>query len=114
MKAIWLVEGSTGEYSDHREWPVGWYETQDEAEDAVTALTRAVNTLGGGSSDYKLLRKVEEKMRDLSIDAGCSIDYTGINYRAYEVAYGPSGGDIANKLKAVPSNTVDEERGDQA
>lgn len=106
MRAVWVVEGSTGEYSDHREWPIGWYETQAEAEDVVTALTRAVKAFqnlapdADHPDDYEARDYAREQMRATGIDPFCSIDYTGINYRAYELEPGPSAGDIANRVPA--------------
>ena len=38
MDKVWIVEGATGEYSDHYEWPVCFYETEAEAQAMVNEI----------------------------------------------------------------------------
>ena len=44
MDRIYLVQGSSGEYSDWREWPVRAFETQAEADACVKACEEAART----------------------------------------------------------------------
>ena len=39
---IYLIVGSTGEYSDHREWFYGAYEIEARAQDECLRLTKAL------------------------------------------------------------------------
>lgn len=42
---IWLVYGAEGEYSDHREWAVAWFPTEEEAEKYVAAIVEEAERL---------------------------------------------------------------------
>lgn len=100
---IWIVEGSTGEYSDHSEWPIAFYEDEDLAKrhvEKAAARYREINVALGYSEDgegaancgkcYRSPRYDCEAHKDLrnEWDPDMSIDYTGTNYRCYSVERG--------------------------
>jgi len=79
---IYVVEGSTGEYSDHREWPVKAFKDEEKAQ----AFVRACD------AEYRLLKSTRkpktnyfEDDRTHSLDPNFVEDYTGTNYRYYSV-----------------------------
>ena len=83
---IWIVEGSTGEYSDHTEWPVCAFKTEELAKEMVELC----------SAEYRRIkiRREElglERWEDLPADCihkydkGFTEDYTGTNYQCYPV-----------------------------
>ncbi len=98
---IWMVEGQTGEYSDHCEWPVAFYYDEELAKrhvELASARQREIseklridyeNSVCGHfckdeAQDYCEVHKHiknewDEKMR---------CDYTGTNYRCYKVHLG--------------------------
>lgn len=79
---IYIVNGTTGEYSDRSEWAVEAWTTKEAAEARVRDLgdklqASGVATLGYG--DQK--RAAEEKFRtDPDGDPGFSCDYTGTSW----------------------------------
>ena len=79
-----MVEGSTGEYSDHCEWPVCAYTNKTKAETRVVEAQARANELfaGEGSYPYKL-DGVNE------FDSNMRMDYTGVEYQTYEVELDP-------------------------
>lgn len=42
MNEIYLVSGSTGEYSDHQEWQVAWFPTREEADEFADECKRLI------------------------------------------------------------------------
>lgn len=77
---IYVVEGSTGEYSDHREWLVRAYRDEDKAKEHVLKATSRANELyakAGGS--YWDIDENNE------YDPGMHVDYTGVRYAYYKV-----------------------------
>ena len=78
-KIIYIVEGSTGEYSDHVEWPVAAYWNEDNAQQRVLKATQCANEL---FTDYRNhYGKVENEY-----DENMRMDYTGVRYRYYPIA----------------------------
>lgn len=81
MKKLFIVMGTTGEYSDRTEWPVVAYEDEEEAEKHVDAATRRAKELEvGRGSRYEL----SDKERSV-YDPGMGMDYTGTDYYVLEV-----------------------------
>lgn len=84
---IYIVEGSTGEWSDHREWPVVAYKIKDLAEAHVVLATRRSNEL------YALHQKDcswdddddPHRVKNNEYDPNMQYDYNGTHYRIYEV-----------------------------
>lgn len=87
MSKIYIVIGSTGEYSDHTEWPVGWCSTIEKANALVAKLDAEAKAFrewdnACDSHDHWKLR--EERMRSMS-DPSFSCDYTGTTYSVWTV-----------------------------
>lgn len=82
MKKLYIVMGTTGEYSDRIEWPVAAYEDTEEAEKHVDAATRRSKELmGQRKGNY-----YDEHPKEFNIyDPGGQIDYTGTDYYILEV-----------------------------
>lgn len=88
MKTVWIVEGSTGEYSDRREWPVCAFTTEEKAKELVEELSglARVAEQAGLNRDDDLWRDETPEFKKLQQkDPRASIDYTGTHYTAYPV-----------------------------
>ena len=81
---IYLVFGSTGEYSDRTEWVVGAFRSQPKAAELVVKLQALANTF-----DYEHrydARQVEfAKLMAEAGDDRWHCDYTGTGYALEEV-----------------------------
>lgn len=79
MKKIYIVEGSTGEYSDHTEWIVCAYEKENDAQThVVDASAMARELIAEYETPYDIpngANPFDPKMR---------VDYTGVNYCVIE------------------------------
>lgn len=86
-KTMWLVGGSTGEYSDNRDWYVGVFASEDAAKAFVLRLEDAVRVCGVGPG-CGLVRWAERARLAplLAIDPDAQVDYTGVRYWAVPVA----------------------------
>lgn len=80
MKNVYVVMGSTGEYSDHNEWPVKAYLNVKSAEKHVIDVSRRADELivihGGYHNVPDGSNEFDPQMR---------IDYTGVNYSIWPV-----------------------------
>jgi hypothetical protein len=77
---VWVVEGATGEYSDHTEWPVRAFTDEQAANvfcERVSARARELQ------QQYKSRYNIPEGANEL--DPDMYIDYTGVNYRVYPI-----------------------------
>jgi hypothetical protein len=89
---IWVVEGATGEYSDHMEWPVKAFTKEEYARlyvDLCTTEYRRIKILRESKGmDYYSYERMDEKLRQQLIhkyDPGFKEDYTGTVYSCYSV-----------------------------
>ena len=72
---IWIVEGTTGEYSGHRYWVVCAYKSKQKAEDHVrNAMLRAKEIENSRESRYHAAEGINE------FDPKMQMDYTGTEY----------------------------------
>jgi hypothetical protein len=81
-EVIYVIEGTTGEYSDHSEWFVCAYHSRERAEEhARKAMLRAKEIRGpvGSLFHYHVPRGVNE------FDPEMQMDYTGTDYNVCEV-----------------------------
>lgn len=89
---IWIVHGSTGEYSDRGEWVVCAYRSEGEAKAYVEFLGKKRQEVGPGRYedgwDYDLEEQVEAAMR--AFDPNFSEDYTGTRWFVRETIIRPS------------------------
>lgn len=83
-RVIYVVSGSTGEYSDRTEWLTRAFETEINARVYVETLTLERQKLGERGYDWEHQRAVEAAMR--ALDPGFQEDYTGTHWRVEEVA----------------------------
>jgi hypothetical protein len=75
MSKIYVVMGSTGEYSDRSEWPVVAFRDEEEAQKSVENATRRANECGANrASQYQIEKGVNE------FDPDMRMDYTGTSY----------------------------------
>ena len=81
MTTIYLVVGETGEYSDHRDWYVGWSADKDKAE----ALCHKCSL---EAQDFKRRDDADPCGyidRAIPSDPDFQMDYTGTRYFVVEV-----------------------------
>jgi hypothetical protein len=81
-KTIFVVEGSTGEYSDHREWLVKAYTNETKAIEHILLASQEANKLfvKYNSDDYAYGDSLENKY-----DPYMQMDYTGVRYRYHSI-----------------------------
>jgi len=91
MDKVWVVEGATGEYSDHYEWPVCFHETEVEAKAMVEILTEKMGEAKVLFPDNRP-NPYDDSRRNYmkAFDPHFAEDYTGTNYSCYEVPRGPA------------------------
>lgn len=86
MSKIWVVMGTTGEYSDRNDWPVVAFPDKARAEARIVACTQEANKRFSES-------QVPDESNDWSsyntdnnvLDPNMKMDYTGTSYFHYEV-----------------------------
>ena len=77
---IFLVEGSTGEYSDHIDWPVAAYYNEANAKNRVLQCQGRANALMAEHNDN--FWKIPDGANEY--DAKMRADYTGVRYSIVE------------------------------
>ena len=82
---LFVVMGTTGEYSDRSEWPVAVVETKPQAEEFVAALTKQYQSLPGANQYHEH----EARTAAMTLDPNFSEDYTGTTYFIYDVPFLP-------------------------
>jgi len=84
---IWIVEGSTGEYSDHREWPVKAYTTEVAAREMVELCSAEYRRVKIRRNELGLMNTWDDMPKDCvhKYDPSFDEDYTGTLYRAYPI-----------------------------
>lgn len=85
MDKIWIVQGSTGEYSDHIEWAVCFYAEEWEAMKKIEFLSakhRESMILFPGFRSRERVEVMRKFDRDYQFDG------SGINYICYPVERG--------------------------
>lgn len=85
---LWIVQGSSGEYSDRTEWPVCWFATEEEAVRYARLLEGADESLGADRDDWRKRDEVKARMARAG-DPNWRSDYTGTRYSVYSVPAGP-------------------------
>lgn len=88
---IWMVGGTSGEYSDRTEWVVDAWRSEAEAKARVEELKRRYLELGGDSmyriEDWDERQKTYDKMRET--DPAFQADYTGTEWYVCELELKP-------------------------
>lgn len=83
MENIWIVFGSTGEYSDRTEWMVDAWRSEDAAKARVTELEAMLLESGLQDADDRYCDEYEaaiDALRAKMGDPELSIYYTGTRY----------------------------------
>ncbi len=77
---IYIVEGSTGEYSDRSEWVVCAFRSKEKAEELASKATLRAKELQGENWRYQSTedRGINE------FDLEMNMDYTGTDYYVIE------------------------------
>ena len=85
-KVVYVVHGSTGEYSDHRAWEVRAFMSKAQAEAMVARLTAWLRQYGldtdSGNSEWRALPYPKPTPPE---DPEFSSDYTGTVYGVMEL-----------------------------
>jgi hypothetical protein len=86
-KTIWVVEGSTGEYSDHSEWPVKAFTKEEYAKEFVELCSAEYRRIILRLDELELYYFDSDLPEDCKhkYDEGFTTDYTGTLYRCYPV-----------------------------
>lgn len=90
MERIWIVMGSTGEYSDRTEWPVVAFTTESAAKARIAALDVKMQEIPQHWRENRWEHEDEIKAHMASLDPGFRMDYTGTRYFVYEVPVEPA------------------------
>jgi len=90
---IWMVGGTTGEYSDRTEWVVDAWRSEAEAQARVGELKRLMQEIGfPNSSVWDHLSSAEQEKRYDEMkkhDPAFRNDYTGTEYYICELELKP-------------------------
>lgn len=83
---IYIVEGSTGEYSDRRNWNVIAYTNKQEAEDHAFNATKRAKEIFPFREDFWEYNRSEfpDRLKN-EFDPRMDMDYTGTDYYVTEV-----------------------------
>ena len=79
MKTIYVVFGTTGEYSDRRDWPVKAFVNEAKAQQLVLDATRIAKEM-----EAKEWRSYDSKEKNI-FDPNMDMDYTGTGYYHFPV-----------------------------
>lgn len=85
---IYVIFGSTGEYSDRTEWPVKAVKDLDRAQEIVTLASEYANTLFAKFENEEVSKHSNEGQELVSKnphDPEMKMDYTGTSYYYTEV-----------------------------
>jgi hypothetical protein len=86
VKKIYVVEGATGEYSDHREWPVRAFVSEKKAQEFVEKVSAEYRKLVNKYGDLSELRwKMLDNNIKNPLDPRMETDYTGTNYSYFPI-----------------------------
>lgn len=81
LRNVYLVTGSTGEYSDHSEWVVAAYPYFEQAEQHAKLANDQLREAGLHADAGRVNRSEgKEFVGKFSLDRDCHIDYTGTVY----------------------------------
>lgn len=90
MRKIYVVMGSTGEYSDHREWPVCSYSSEKAAAQRVVDCTASAARFDKDDDTvfdrYSLaFFDEEQKAAANPLDPQINVSYTGVQYSFFAI-----------------------------
>jgi len=82
---IYVVQGSTGEYSDHVEWLVKAFYQEKQAQDFVNELDKVADMINERIKKQGFIQYYSNKDNFNPLDPQFRVDYTGTNYTYYPV-----------------------------
>lgn len=85
MERVWIVMGSTGEYSDRTEWPVVAFTSEDAAKARIEALGVRMQGMPKEWHEDRWEHEDAMKAHMTALDPGFATDYTGTRYFIYDV-----------------------------
>ena len=85
MDKVWIVMGSTGEYSDRREWPVIAFTAEAAAKEHIAVLDVRMQQMPQEWREDRWEHEEKIKAHMAPLDPNFSMDYTGTSYFFYEV-----------------------------
>jgi hypothetical protein len=110
---VYIVNGSTGEYSDHREWIVCGYAQHSMALLLVNRLTAAFQSVVAvlGGNPYQWSIGMRERVADLlrEHDPHLELDYTGVHYYVTECELRDDVPEITLALEKLTADDASEE-----
>lgn len=77
---LWVVYGTTGEYSDHSEWFVCWQPTQEMAEKMCTAFQEQADEFKAKFDKHERHSDAAIGWRATMLDPWFHMYYTGTDY----------------------------------
>lgn len=83
MSIVYVVMGTTGEYSDHREWPVCAFKDERSAQQHVTACDEEARRVYIDVEVNFRLNRITGNP-DSKLDPNMETDYTGTKYYYFE------------------------------
>jgi len=88
MTSLWMVVGSTGEYSDRGEWAVMAYRKKADAEAHQKAASEEAFKLGASQDCRQVTYDPwdSEAVKN-RFDPGMRVQYTGVGYYVREVPF---------------------------
>lgn len=82
---IYIIQGSTGEYSDHKEWVVCALRDKQKAQEFIHQLVQEANTILSKFKNKNEWRRSNDWHPEVpSNDPQFAVDYTGFNYNLIE------------------------------
>lgn len=90
MSEIWIVQGSTGEYSDHKEWPVKAFRDKGKAQRLVIEAQARCNEIATVKNEYEWdvwwdMTEAKHATTVNEFDPAMKLDYTGTHYTCYPI-----------------------------
>lgn len=84
MRKIFIIEGTTGEYSDRSNWIVEAYADENAAKTQTEKLNRLVKEAEGTKESYYGAQFTNAFKKLQELDPCAAIDYTGTDYTVFE------------------------------
>lgn len=85
MNKVWVVMGSTGEFSDRTEWPVIGFTSEIGAMECIAALDEKMQQMPQEWRKDRWAHQSKIKAHMAALDPQFMMDYTGTKYFFYEV-----------------------------
>ncbi len=92
METVWIVMGSTGEYSDRQEWPVIAFTSEAGAKERIAALDVRMQEMPPEWREDRWEIETEKKIKAHmgTLDPDFQTGYAGTSYFFYKVDVAPA------------------------